>query len=206
MMQATNLTDAHGYHAVRFYESERSLALIVAEFLSEGLAASDPGLVVATPGMRAALVLELSARSLDVVELQRSGQFLLLDARELLGVFMIDGQPDPKRFNTVMRETIARVCRGRTDCKLRIFGQMVDVLWREGQQDAAIHLEMLWNQLAHKQAFSLLCGYAMGNFYKESNFVDICSQHSHVSGDGHARAFMADRRQADRGVDVPGAA
>jgi hypothetical protein len=206
MMQATKSTHAHGYHAVRFYESERSLALIVAEFLSEGFAGSHPGLVVATPGMRAALVLELSARSLDVVELQRSGQFLLLDARELLGVFMIDGQPDPKRFNTVMRETIARVCRGRTDCKLRIFGQMVDVLWREGQQDAAIHLEMLWNQLAHKQAFSLLCGYAMGNFYKDSNFEDICGQHSHVSGDGHAQAFMADRRQADGRVDIPGVA
>ena len=86
---------------------------------------------------------------------------------------------------------------GRADCKLRIFGQMVDVLWREGQQDAAIHLERLWNQLAHKQSFSLLCGYAMGDFYKDSNFEDICGQHSHVSGDGHAHALMAGRRQGD---------
>jgi hypothetical protein len=206
MMHATKSTHAHGYHAVRFYESERSLALIVADFLAEGFADADPGLVVATPAMRAALVLELSARSFDVVELQRSGQFLLLDAKELLGVFMIDGQPDPTRFNTAMRETIARACRERADCKLRIFGQMVDVLWRQGQQDAAIHLEMLWNQLARKQAFSLLCGYAMGNFYKDSNFDDICGQHSHVSGDGHADAFLIDRRQAERTADVPGAA
>jgi len=206
MMQATKPINAHGYHAVRFYESERSLAVIVAEFLSDGFADSHPGIVVATPAMRAALVLELSARSLDVVELQRSGQLLLLDAKELLDVFMIDGQPDPAGFNTAMRETIARTCRGRTGCKLRIFGQMVDVLWREGQQDAAIHLEMLWNQLAHKQAFSLLCGYAMGNFYKDSNFEDICGQHSHVSGDGNADAFLVDRRQADRTADVSGAA
>ena len=197
MMQATKSTHARGYHAVRFYESERSLALIVADFLGEGFADSQPGLVVATPAMRAALVLELSARSQDVVELQRSGQLLLLDARELLGVFMIDGRPDPTRFNTTMFETIARVCRGRTDCKLRIFGQMVDVLWRQGHQDAAIHLEMLWNQLAHKHAFSLLCGYAMGNFYKDSNFEDIWGQHSHVSSDGHTHALMAGRRQGD---------
>jgi hypothetical protein len=206
MMQATKSTHAHGYHAVRFYESERSLALIVAEFLSEGFADSHSGLVVATPAMRAALVLALSARSLDVVELQRSGQFLLLDAKELLGVFMIDGQPDATRFNTAMCETIARVRRRRTGGKLRIFGQMVDVLWREGQQDAAIHLEMLWNQLAHKQAFSLLCGYAMGNFYKDSNFEDICGQHSHVSCDGQAYARMAGKRQEDGTADVPGVA
>ena len=197
MMQATKSTHAHGYHAVRFYESERSLAVIVAEFLNEGFADWHPGLVVATPATRAALVLELCAGSLDVVELQRSGRLVLLDAGELLDLFMIDEQPDPTRFNTVMGETIARACGGRTDCKLRIFGQMVDVLWRDGQQDAAIHLEMLWNQLAHRQAFSLLCGYAMGNFYKDSNFEDICGQHSHVSGDGHAHALMAGRRQGD---------
>jgi hypothetical protein len=197
MMQATKSIHTHGYHAVRFYESERSLATIVADFLGEAFTDSNPGLVVATPAMRAALVLELSARSLDVVELQRSGQLLLIDAKELLGVFMIDGQPDATRFNTAMHETITRACRGRQDCKLRIFCQMVDVLWREGQQDAAIHLEMLWNQLAHKHAFSLLCGYAMGHFYKDSNFEDICGQHSHVSGEGHAHAFMAGRRQGD---------
>jgi hypothetical protein len=202
MIQETKSIHAHGYHAVRFYESERSLALIVAEFLSEGFADWHPGLVVATPGMRAALVLELSAHSLDVVELQRSGRLQLLDAREVLGQFMIDGQPDPARFNTVMGETIARACAGRTDGKLRIFGQMVDVLWRDEQQDAAIHLEMLWNQLAHKHAFSLLCGYAMGNFYKDSNFEDICGQHSHVSGDGQTHGLMLGRRQGDGTASV----
>ena len=185
--KSTPSTDVHnGFHGVRFYESDRSLAKIVADFLIEGFADSHPAIVVATPAMRAALVLELAVRSVDVVELQRSRQFALLDANEQLAAFMTDGQPDPARFNTMMCEAIDRVCRGRTGCRVRIFGQMVDVLWRDGQKDAAIHLEMLWNQLAHKQAFSLLCGYAMGNFYKDSNFDDICGQHSHVSSDGGA--------------------
>ena len=49
---------------------------------------------------------------------------------------------------------------------------------------------MLWNQLARSRAFSLLCGYAMGNFYKDSNVHDICGQHSHiVSADGNAKAI-----------------
>jgi hypothetical protein len=188
MMQTAKSTYAHGYHAVRFYESERSLAQIVGEFLIEGFADSHPGIVVATPAMRAALVLELAGRSVDVVDLQRSGQFLLLDANEQLAAFMTNGQPDQARFNAMMCQAIEHVCRERTNGKVRIFGQMVDVLWRDGQQDAAIHLEMLWNQLAHKQAFSLLCGYAMGNFYKDSNFDEICGQHTHVvSADGRAQ-------------------
>ena len=209
MMEATKSTHVLGYHAVRFYESERSLAQIVAEFLIEGFADSHPGIVVATPGMRAALVIELGARSVDVVELQRSGQFLLLDANEQLAVFMADGQPEPARFNDMMCQAIEHVCRGRANCRIRIFGQMVDVLWRNGQKDAAIHLEMLWNQLAHRQSFSLLCGYAMGDFYKDSNFDDICGQHTHVvSADGRAQIVMsaAAKRQEGRTADVPGVA
>lgn len=177
------------YHAVRFYESDRSLAQIVAGFLTEGFAEGNPGIVVATPVQRAAIIRELTARSFDVVDLQRSKDLLLLDATETLSTFMTDGRPDALHFNTQMCQAIERVCRGRSNCRVRIFGQMVDVLWQDGQRDAATRLEVLWNQLANEQAFSLLCGYAMGNFYKGSNFDDICSQHSHVlSNDGRAIA------------------
>ncbi len=176
------------YHAVRFYESERSLAQITAEFFAEGFAEHHPALVAATPSFRAALLLELDARSRDVVEMQRSRELLLIDAKDALSTFMVDGKPNADKFNETMCAAIEHVCRGRTDCKIRVFGQMVDVLWRDGQQQAAIDLEIMWNQLARTRAFSLLCGYAMGNFYKDSNVEDICGQHSHVvSADGEAK-------------------
>ena len=175
------------YHAVRFYDGERSLAQITAQFFAEGFAVQHPAIVAATPSFRAALLLELSARSFDVVELQRSRLLFLLDAKDTLSMFMVDGKPDAARFEETMCAAIEYVCEGRTECNVRVFGQMVDVLWRDGQQEAAIDLEMLWNQLARSRAFSLLCGYAMGNFYKDSNVHDICGQHSHVvSADGDA--------------------
>jgi hypothetical protein len=177
------------YHAVRFYESDHSLARIVADFLSEGFDAGSPGIVVATPAQRAAIIRELTDRSLDVVELQRAQNLLLLDAKETLTTFMTDGGPDAGKFTDRMCEIIERVCRGRAGCTVRVFGQMVDVLWQRGNRDDAIRLEVLWNQLAHTEAFSLLCGYAMGNFYKDASFHDICHQHSHVvSADGKATA------------------
>jgi hypothetical protein len=65
----------------------------------------------------------------------------------------------------------------------------VDLLWQEGRRELAISLEMLWNQLANTQRFSLLCGYAMGAFYKDAHFDDVCGQHTHVvSADGTAAA------------------
>jgi hypothetical protein len=177
------------YHAVRFYESDRSLARIVAEFLADGFEAGNPGIVVATPSQRAAIIRELTERSLDVVELQRSHDLLLLDAKDTLSIFMTEGKPDGARFNDQICQVIERCAGGRPECTVRIFGQMVDVLWQEGERDAAIRLEVLWNQLAQTKAFSLLCGYAMGSFYKDANFDDVCRQHSHVvSADGRAKA------------------
>lgn len=172
-----------GYHAVRFYESDRSLARIVAEFLEQGFDGGGAGILVATATLRAEILRELTDRSLDVDGLQRSHDLLLLDANEILSTFMIAGRPDAAKFRTRMCKAIRRVRRDRTDCTVRIFGQMVDVLWQNGERDAAIRLEMLWNQLAQIEAFSLLCGYAMGQFYKDAHLADICGQHSHVVSD-----------------------
>jgi hypothetical protein len=173
------------HHAVRFYDNDKSLAQIVAQFLSEGLAAGLPAIVVATPAHRGAILKELAATSLDLVGLQRADDLIFLDAEETLSIFMRDGKPDPEAFGNGMYEVIRRACRGRLDCTIRIYGEMVDVLWKNGQQEAAIDLEMLWNQLAVTHAFSLLCGYAMGHFYKDAQFQDICRQHTHVvSADG----------------------
>ncbi|MEX2271441.1 MAG: MEDS domain-containing protein [Vicinamibacterales bacterium] len=184
---------ARPYHAVRFYENEKSLARIVGEFLAKGLTGGEPGIVVATPVQRAAIVRDLIARGVDVMSLEQSGDLVLLDAEDTLASFLTNDELDASAFNDVMRTVIERACRGRTDCTVRIYGAMVDVLWKAGKRDLAIRLEMLWNELAHTQLFALLCGYAMGPFYKAAHFEDVCGQHTHVlSADGTAAAVAAD--------------
>jgi len=186
---ASTSTRPHHHHAVRFYENDKSLAQIVARFLSEGLAAGSPGIVVATPAQRAAILRALAAQSLDVVQLQRSDDLILLDAEDTLRTFMANGTPVADDFKNIMCGVIRRACRGRADCTVRIYGQMVDLLWKGGEQEAAIQLEMLWNLLANTEAFSLLCGYAMGHFYKDASIDEVCSHHSHViSADGEVAA------------------
>jgi hypothetical protein len=81
------------YHAVRFYESDKSLARIVAEFLHEGFDHGSPGLVVATAAQRAAIIRELTARSVDVVELQAHMTFCYWTRR----------RPSPSRSSDVNR-------------------------------------------------------------------------------------------------------
>ena len=174
---------AENQHAVRFYESDRSLAVIVADFLDEGFGAGQPAIIVASAPQRAAILRELGVRLLDVVELQRSGDLVLLDAVETLSTFMVDGKPDEEKFRAGMCQVIDKTCEGRANCVVRIYGQMVDVLWQNDEHEAAIRLEMLWNQLAQTKSYSLLCGYAMGNFYKDAQLDEVCRQHTHADSD-----------------------
>jgi hypothetical protein len=178
------------YHGVRFYESPRALAGIVSEFLKEGFAGGSAGIVAAEPSVRAAIVAELTRQGIDVGDLEQSKRLLLLDARETMARFMVNGKPNARKFADAMCDAIRHLARSDGASTVRIFGQMVDVLWRDGERDAAIALERQWNQFAHAEVFSLLCGYTMGNFYKDTHFDDICREHSHlVSADGHSTAI-----------------
>ena len=168
------------FHAVRFYEDAQSLARMVASFVGEGLIASQPAIVIAAPAHAEGITRELVAMSFDIEKLAGRGHFLLLDVHETLARFMLDGMPSASLFEETMTETFDRMSRGRTDFVIRAYGEMVDILWKDKMEAAAVRLEMLWNQLAQARKFSLLCGYSMGSFYKDAGFKDICDQHTHI--------------------------
>jgi KaiC/GvpD/RAD55 family RecA-like ATPase len=170
------------HHAVQFYGDDESLFTTVAGFLSQGFVDGHPAIVIATEDHRAAILEHLRGRLIDVDKAQRMGSLIVLDAQQTLDLFMVHGTPDAQRFEDSVGKLIGEVLEGRQDKVLiRAYGEMVDVLWKEGKPDAAIRLEMLWNRLAQRYGFALLCGYSMGNFYKETKgFEAICRQHTHV--------------------------
>ena len=181
------------FHAVRFYDSEVSLCRIVAGFLKEGLMLGQPAIVIATPEHSQGIVAELRARDVEVKALQAEGDLVVIDAAELMARFMADGVPDREKFRAAIEPVLDRARRGQRDCVVRGYGEMVDLLWKDGRDIAAIQLEMLWNQLGRTAGFSLMCGYAMGNFYKDASIQEVCRQHTHlVSSDGTSRVSNVD--------------
>ena len=172
------------YHAVQFYKDSQSLAATVARFIAEGLNAGQPALIVATSSHVHTVFGELNKLNVDAQTLRAAGELQVLDARKLLNAFMVGDRPDPLMFKSNVGDAIERLCVGRTPCPIRVYGEMVDLLWQDGNSDGAIRLEILWNQLASAYEFQLLCGYSVGHFYKEScdasDLEDVCRQHSHV--------------------------
>lgn len=173
-------TEPGHLHAVRFYKDADSLCAMAGTFLTEGFTASQPALVIATPVHRTMIEEYLEREGRNVATLKASGQLVLVDAVTLMSQFMVNGMPNSALFKGAVIPILDKICEGRKDCVVRAYGEMVDVLWKAGQTVAAIRLEMLWNDLARTRAFSLLCGYAMGNFYKDAAVDEICAEHSHV--------------------------
>src|SRR5688572_26922603 len=126
------------YHAVQFYKDEASLAGTVAQFLADGLTMGQPGIVIATPSHSESIVRELMSRGVDVEPLRTTGELQFFDARKLLRAFMVGGVPDAMLFRTTVGDMIEKLCAGRVPCPIRAYGEMVDLLWQEGNSDGAI--------------------------------------------------------------------
>ncbi|MFN2514692.1 MAG: ATP-binding protein [Pyrinomonadaceae bacterium] len=168
-------------HFVQFYEADGFLLNSLSGFIGTAINSGDAALVVATKAHRDGLDELLQANGLDVTGAKTCGQYVALDAADTLSKFMIDGAPEPGRFNDVIGGVIASVTDDRS--RVRAFGEMVAILWAEGNYTAAMRLEELWNDLQKAHSFSLFCAYPMNGFGGEK-FVEshsgVCTVHSRV--------------------------
>jgi hypothetical protein len=186
----TTPTDSGHFHAVKFYKDAESLAEIVCAFLAEGLEHGEPAVVIATHEHASYFRTCLAAKGIDVESAIGRGSLTMLDAEETLNAFMREGIPMAEPFRDTLTPVLQEVAARHPGANIRAYGEMVDVLWRREQTAAAIRLEMLWNDLARSHKFGLLCGYAMGNFYKGASTDEICGLHSHVVTETGSRASL----------------
>jgi hypothetical protein len=168
------------HHAVTFYDTSESLCRVVAQFLGHGFLAAQPALVIATRDHRAGIMHALHVQGLDVRKLVAAGDLVMLDAAETLSTLMVGEVPDESRFRACVEPLIEHMCRGRTPCNIRAYGEMVDVLCGSGQSAAALQLEMLWNRFAVNPQLMLLCGYSMRNAQSIDRLGEIWREHTHV--------------------------
>src|SRR6185295_3376450 len=168
-------------HFVQFYEADGFLLNSLSGFIGKAIKSGDGAIVVATEAHRNGLDELLQASGLDVVGARTRGSYVSLDAADTLAKFMVNGAPDRDRFNQVIGGVIAGVTDGRS--RASAFGEMVALLWAEGNFTGAIRLEELWNELQKLHSFSLFCAYPMNQLGGE-RFVEphssVCSVHSRV--------------------------
>lgn len=168
-------------HFVQFYENDEFLIESASGFIGAAFREGGSSVVALTPEHRSALNRKLVASGIDVAELEASGRYVALDARESLSQFMIGRSIDRKRFDEFAGGAIGHMIKSNR--RLHAFGELAPLLWAEGNRDAAIELEQLWHNLAIQHRFAILCAYPIAGFNGNGHgdgIQDVCSCHSRV--------------------------
>jgi signal transduction histidine kinase len=164
-------------HLVGFYEDDPFLAGSVARFLRPAFDGDAAAMVLATPEHLASFRASLETEGVDADD----PRFIALDALEVLDRLTVDGRIDADRFRAVIGGLIdEQTAAGR---RVYAFGELVAILWAEGNVTGALELESLWNELATTRPFSLFCGYPTAVFADEedtSAFRTVVDAHSAV--------------------------
>jgi PAS domain S-box-containing protein/excisionase family DNA binding protein len=168
---------SEGSHLVQFYENEKYLIDSVREYIQNG----DSAIVIATQDHINKLEEGLEFYGLEINEARHNNQYVALDAVKTLDKFMVRDMPSRRLFMEHVGKLVKDTVRPHS--KLRAFGEMVALLWANGNQAAAIKLEELWNELQKKYDFSLVCAYPLKGFDKATHsvsFGEIEALHSRV--------------------------
>jgi hypothetical protein len=194
-------------HIVQFFDSRESLANSVAAFLAEGCRQGERLLVVAKPRNWLAIAGALKTGDHALSDGTETS-LTVVEADAALSQFMRHGLPDSLLFHETVGNLVRKLAAGPS-CGFRIYGEMVDVLAGEGNFHAAQRLEELWNELAVRYPFVLLCGYSSSHFASRDareSLRAICATHSrvHNGADDLIAGWLVDddRRPAagDRGL------
>lgn len=167
-------------HVVQLYRDDRFLVEAVALFAGVGIGKGEAIVLIATAPHLEAIEQRLKALGFDVEALKMWGQLTALDAARLLSGFMVNGAPDAALFETLVAQIIKRARAEGRYARIRIYGEMVELLWRDNRR-ATQRLEELWNDAVEAHSVSLLCGYALDSEAEGDHFPpELRAVHSHL--------------------------
>lgn len=168
-------------HVVQFYERDAFLIRTLSRFFVEGLTNDAGALLLATRPHRLALEEHLRGVGIDVAVLEQQGRYVAVDANAVAAAVVVGGQVQPAVFDREVASRVRHLTASRR--RLCVFGEVVALLCADGHPDAAIEVELLWNNLAQQHAFSLFCAYPMSAFATPDAsraFLRVCRTHARV--------------------------
>jgi hypothetical protein len=170
-------------HIVQLYQDQQFLNRAVCRFAAGAIANGEGVILVPTAAHWEAFCPRLQDEGVDVKAAQARGQLTVVDADELLPNFMRDAMPDAPVFLGLAADVITNArAQGRYP-KVRWWGEMVNVLWEQGNIAASMSLEDQFDRLAKHHEIAIFCSFVMDNFNSEvhSRLLPRLGQnHSHL--------------------------
>jgi hypothetical protein len=189
-------------HIAQLHRDPEALARAVTLYLATGLRRGNGVVMIASRTQTDLILARLRDDELDPGMFLKSGQLELHDAELMLRKCMRNDLPDWEDFRHAMGKVLERVRafgRGTT----RAYGEMMNLLWQEGKQEAAIRFEEYWNELARLYPFSMLCGYLLDVHHEQAYsgpLEEIGRTHSDILGTADDDRFREALDAASRDV------
>ena len=162
-------------HIVYPYMDHLGLIEAVTMFAESGITQGES--VVLISSHCGELESSLADQGFDVTGLKASDRLICEDAGRALAGIMVGLRPDPGSFHSSVDGLIQRARAPQPDRPVRIFGTMVDLLWRDNCA-AALELENLWNEILKTHRIALLCAYRFSGD-RTSLPEDLEAAHNH---------------------------
>ena len=172
-------------HELQIYSDEAVLLSSAARFVKTALRNRESMILIAGDTVRSRLFERLQSDGIDRVTVVQRGNYISLDVREAMSLFMANGMPDPVRFIELLRGLIAAAAKATftANRKVAIFAECAALLWAAGNTQAAFRVEQLCNELAQRYGIKILCAYPAANFHGDEDLEEIkglCAAHSAV--------------------------
>jgi hypothetical protein len=190
-----------GRHVAQFHRDAEALSESAYLFLEGGLRRGTSVVIIATPANAERLLTHLSAGKFHPTALRDAGQLEVLDAATVLEQCMSGGGPEWGRFRATLGAVLDRA--RAVGHGTRIYADTTGMLWQDGNTDAAIRIEELWNALGQIFPFALYCGYMLDTQSEESYggpLEEIGRTHTEIVGTIEDERFAAALDRASKEI------
>ena len=170
-------------HIVQLYQDQEFLNRAVCRFAAGAISNGEGIILVPTAAHWDAFRPRLESEGVDVTAAEARGQLTVVDADELLPRFMCEAMPDAPVFLGLAADVIGKARDEERYPKVRWWGEMVNILWEQGNVAASMSLEDQFDRLAKHHEIAIFCSFVMDNFDSEvhSRLLPRLGQnHSHL--------------------------
>ena len=169
-------------HVLQLYQEESCLLDALAEFVAAGLRLEEGVLIVGSTPRWDLLIDRLQKSGVDARAYAARGQLKLYGVHVLLSNCTNGAGVDRSKLSRLLGSAL-ELARTRYE-RARVFSELTDTRWRDGDRAGAADLERVWKPLLGVHDFALLCACPIdsleGDTY-DGTLQALCGAHTHVS-------------------------
>lgn len=170
-----------GDHLIQLYRNESHLTDVVTNYVVPSLLSGEGVFIIATEDHLQKFERSLKSAHINTTLLRITRQLVMMNANTTLDKFTENGHLKIAEFQGFV-ESILQDLRAEYS-SIKTYGEMVNVLWSQGNLDSMLEVERVWKDLLKKHEMTLLCSFSLDELSKDKEgvtFEEVCGCHTHV--------------------------